>query len=81
MFEHMKIAETVYEGVVKTFLQKTTRTDDNNASNRSQMRGESASSKIYFNMGKLIGKYKQMYVDHPRDISILTYLINGPGNS
>ena len=45
------------------------------------MRGESASSTFYSEMGKCAGNCKKRYVDSPRYRSKLTCLIHGIGNS
>ena len=45
------------------------------------MRGESALSNTYSEMGESSGKRRKRYVDHPKDISKLTCLIHVPGHS
>ena len=45
------------------------------------MRGESALSTTYSDIGKRTVKRKKGYIDHPRDRSKLTCLINGLINS
>ena len=66
-FEFMKIAKTIYEGVVEPSLKQNTRADSNRDSHREQIRGEAAFRKNYFGMGKRVVKRKQRYVYHTRD--------------
>ena len=66
MFECMEFAETIDEGVVEPSYLKNTRADANCDGHSRQKRGESASSKIYFEMGKYTGKRNEMYVDRQR---------------
>ena len=81
MFEHMKIAESIYEGVVKPSNKKRTSSDFNRADHIRKMRGEADSSNTYFEMGKSADKLRKRYVSHLKDRSQLACLINGPGNS
>ena len=52
--------------VLQNLLIKTNTADANCAGHIRQNRGESALSKIYPEMGKRTGKYKQRYVECPK---------------
>ena len=55
--------------------------DDNCADHSRKVRRESASLNTYSDMSESAGKRKKKYVDCPKDISKLTCIIHGPGNS
>ena len=65
----------------KTLLTKYTRSGDNHADRIRQTKGESVSSKTYYEKNKHAIKIKQRYVDHPRDQSELTSLIHSTRDS
>ena len=67
MFEHMEIAESIYEGVVETSYKKTTGAYSNYAGNRRLKRVETVSSKNPSNMSESAGKCRKIYVDNPKD--------------
>ena len=73
------ICRKVYEVVAEHSYKKSTIADSNCNFHSRQMRGESASSKHYSNMGKQTGKRKKNCVYHLRDQLKLTCLVHGPG--
>ena len=81
IFKCMEIAKTVYEGVVESSHNKTTTSHTNRAGHSRKIRGVTDYSKTYSEKGNHAVKFKQRYVDHPRDRSKLTCLIHVPGHS
>ena len=66
--------------VLYSLLIKTIGADDSRASHRRKMRGVTASSKNYSEVGKWACKHKQSFVNFPIDRSKLTCQIHENGN-
>ena len=81
MFDRMEMAESIYEGVVEPSYKNSTRTDSNRADHSRKIREEATSSNTYSNMSNIAYKRRKMYVDHPKDRSKPTCIVNGPVNS
>ena len=81
VFECMETAECIYEGAVEPSYKKPTREYANLAGLISKMRVEATSETTYSDMSESSVKHRKFYVDHPRDISKLTFLIHGPVHS
>ena len=76
MFESMEISENIYEYIVEPSY-KTNRLDGKRAGHRRKMREIYSLSKSFSEMSIRAGKLKKRHVDHPRDRSKLTCLIQG----
>ena len=63
IFEHMEIAESIYEGIVEPSYEESTRSDATRAGLIMQKRGESASSHTYSKKSESSGKHRNIYVD------------------
>ena len=80
MFEHMEIAESIYEVVVEPSYKKLTRADSNRADCIRQKRGETALSWTHPKKVEISGKRRKIHVDSPTGKS-KNCLIHGPGHS
>ena len=77
MFERMEVSESIYEGVFYySYKLKTTRAEATLAVNSRKMRVESTLSNSNPEMDSCAGKFKKMYVDHPRVVSTLIYILS-----
>ena len=76
----MKIAESIYEGIVKTSYKQSTREDATRDCYRRLKRGKVTSSNNYSNIGHIAGNRRKRYVEHPKRMSN-TCLIHVHGNS
>ena len=74
----MKIAESIYKGVVEPPYKKFTRVDDNCDAHIRQMIWYAVSSETHSNTSKYADKRKQSYLDHPGDQSKPTWIYKYP---
>ena len=80
MFEHMEIAECIYEGVVEPSYKKPTFADANRDGNSRHNRGEVASSWTLPEKGESADKHRKRHVDIPTG-KLKKCLIHVPRNS
>ena len=78
IFECMEIAEYIFEGVVGPSYKKTTREYYKHARLSRKMRGEYSLSTTYYEMSNISVNHRKFYVDYPKDIFKLTFIIHGP---
>ena len=76
----MKIAESIYKGVVEPSYKKPTRADANRAGRSRNKIGEDSSSNNHPVMGESAGKRRKRYVYRLKSES-RTCIIQGPGHS
>ena len=79
MFECTDIAESIYEGVVKSSYKNSTGADTTHAGHSSKKRGESASSHTHYKMSERNGKHRNIYVDY-LTVKSKACLIHGLGH-
>ena len=80
MFEQMEISESIYEGVVKKYYKKSTRTDARCAGHSINKKEEDTQLQKYYTMRGSVGKHRKRYVDCPAGESKICF-IHGLGHS
>ena len=80
MFEHMEIAESIYEGVVTPSYLKNTWIEANQTVLSRNNRGDSASSNTHPAKDESADKRRKLYVDHLKSASKYC-MIHGLGHS
>ena len=77
MFERMKVAKYIYEGVVELSYKRPTREDANRSDHNRENRGESASSWTRPKKSESDGKLRKRHVDN-LTVKSKKCLIHGP---